>query len=119
MQQEEAGKGLKDRAESEIKAYGNLFKDLENLTRCLGEWNDLIIAHFKSKVSELNDTQKQLFAEAELNKTLQGQAEKQKFEETQNQQKDQTLQEDLSTLQLTMLQKEREMKDAYKREDKL
>lgn len=82
LQHEEAGKGLKDRAESEIKAFSNLFKDLESLTRCLGEWNDLIIAHFKSKVSELNDTQKQLFAEADMNKTLQDQMQKQKFEET-------------------------------------
>ena len=71
LQQEKVSRGLKDRADSEIKAFGNLFKDLESLTRCLGEWNDLIIAHFKSKVSELNDTQKQLFAEADMNKTLQ------------------------------------------------
>jgi hypothetical protein len=56
LQQVEAGKGLKDRADSEIKAFSNLFKDLECLTRCLSEWNDLIIAHFKTKVSELNDT---------------------------------------------------------------
>jgi hypothetical protein len=38
-----------------------------------------------------------------MNKTLQDQVQKQKFEETQNQEKDQTLHEDLQSLQLTML----------------
>jgi hypothetical protein len=56
IQKDEENKSLKDRAESEIKVFTNLFKDLENLTKCLGEWNDLMITHFKTKISELNDT---------------------------------------------------------------
>ena len=103
LQKDEQEKTLKDRAESEIKVFSNLFKDLENLTKCLSDWNDLIISHFKSKISELNNTQKQLFAETDITKNLQQQLEKNKFEETQNQQKDETLQQDLQSLHLTMV----------------
>ena len=47
-----------------------MFGDLESLMNCLHDWNTLIIDHFKSKITELNETQKQLFQETDCNKTL-------------------------------------------------
>ena len=61
-----------------------MFRDLDNLTHCLADWNAYLIAHFKNKVAEVNDTQQQLFKENDQTKYLQQQLEKLQLEETQN-----------------------------------
>jgi hypothetical protein len=47
-----------------------MFKDLETLVRCLADWNDSILHMFKRNISELNETQKQLFAESDEKRNL-------------------------------------------------
>jgi len=96
-----------------------MFRDLDNLTHCLADWNVYLIAHFKNKAVELNDTQKQLFQGNDQTKYLQQQLEKLQLEETQNVQRDESANQDIQSLQMTLMQKDREMKDAYSREEKL
>ena len=64
------------RHEDNIRIMSDMFRDLDNLTHCLADWNTYLVAHFKNKVNQLNDTQKQLFQENDQTKYLQQQLEK-------------------------------------------
>lgn len=66
----------------------------------------------------MNELGNNLAAETNQNKTLTEQLQRLQLEETRNQQDDQTLNQELQSLQLTLVQKDREIKDVYKREEK-
>ena len=78
-----------------------------------------MMGHYRAKVNQLTDTQNQLFKANDQSNHAQQQLEKLQLEETQNAQRDQSAHNDVQSLQLTLMQKEREMKDVYGREEQL
>mmetsp|Transcript_7186 Transcript_7186/g.11328 ORF Transcript_7186/g.11328 Transcript_7186/m.11328 type:complete len:145 (+) Transcript_7186:207-641(+) len=58
------------KAQEDIKANASIFKDLEHLTKSLCDWNECLMEHVKTRVTQLNDTQKQLLDETTQNQQL-------------------------------------------------
>lgn len=95
-----------------------MLKDLELLTKSTNDLTSCLIGNYKQRdrqVTKLND---ELATGTSQNKTLQDQLKQLQMEETQNHVDDRTITQELQNMQMTLLQKEREMKDTYKREDR-
>jgi len=96
-----------------------LLKDLETLTTSLVQWNQNLMDGYRKRIKELNQTQKQLFGETDANNTLKEQLERMKLEGAHAIERDQSVEMQMCDARDQLLEKERQMEDAYRREERL
>ena len=107
------------KVEKDLKIMTELLKDLETLTGGLVQWNQNLMEGYKKRTQELNQTQKQLFCETDANCTLKEQVERMEVEGAHAVEKDQQVEHQLRRIGDQLVEKERQMDDAYRREERL